>query len=105
MAADPFKNDVNFVLSVLSLEELGATGNKGLALLLDNPVHANAVAGLATSANSQATVEVHNCNVTMFTTQILRLLSSLSQCCAVCSHLCICPRCSVRASGQVDNCI
>jgi hypothetical protein len=54
---DPFKNDVNFVLSVLALEELGATGNKGLALLLVNPVHANAVAGLATSATAQATVE------------------------------------------------
>ena len=28
LAADPFLNDQNFVLSVLSLEELGATGNK-----------------------------------------------------------------------------
>jgi hypothetical protein len=26
--ADPFLNDQNFVLSVLTLEELGATGNK-----------------------------------------------------------------------------
>ena len=26
--ADPFLNDVNFVLSVLTLEEGGATGNK-----------------------------------------------------------------------------
>lgn len=34
LTADPFKNDVNFVLSVLTLEELGATGNKGLTLLL-----------------------------------------------------------------------
>ena len=25
---DPFLNDQNFILSVLSLEELGATGNK-----------------------------------------------------------------------------
>lgn len=57
VAFDPFKNDVNFVLSVLSLEELGATGNKGLALLVNNPVHANAIAGLATSATAQATVE------------------------------------------------
>ena len=28
LCADPFLNDVNFVLSVLTLEELGATGNK-----------------------------------------------------------------------------
>ena len=27
-AADPFLNDQNYVLCVLSLEELGATGNK-----------------------------------------------------------------------------
>ncbi len=26
--ADPFMNDQNFVLSVLTLEEFGATGNK-----------------------------------------------------------------------------
>lgn len=56
-AFDPYLNDVNFVLSVLTLEELGATGNKGLAGILINPVHANAVAGLATSATAQATVE------------------------------------------------
>jgi hypothetical protein len=56
--ADYAKNDVNFVLSVLSLEELGARGNKGLALLVDNPVHSAAIAGLATSATAQATIEV-----------------------------------------------
>ena len=28
MRADPFANDESFVLSVLTLEELGATGNK-----------------------------------------------------------------------------
>lgn len=56
-AFDPFRNDVNFVMSVLTLEELGATGNKGLAGVLINPVHANAVAGLATSATAQATLE------------------------------------------------
>jgi hypothetical protein len=48
------------VLSVLSLEETGARGNKGLAGLVDNPVHSNAIAGLATSATAQATVEVPN---------------------------------------------
>lgn len=56
-AADPFLNDQNFVLSVLSLEELGATGNKGLAGLTGNPVLANGIAGLATSATAQATVQ------------------------------------------------
>lgn len=55
--ADPYRNDVNFVLSVLTLEELGATGNKGLAGILINPVHANAVAGLATSG----TIATHGC--------------------------------------------
>lgn len=56
-AFDPFMNDQNFVLSVLSLEELGATGNKGLAGITGNPVIANGIAGLATSATAQATVE------------------------------------------------
>ena len=55
--ADPFKNDQNFILSMLTLEELGATGNKGLIGILTNPVLANAVAGLATSATAQATIE------------------------------------------------
>jgi hypothetical protein len=32
MLADPFLNDDNFLLCVLSLEELGATGNKVLHL-------------------------------------------------------------------------
>ena len=30
VCADPFLNDQNYILSVLSLEELGATGNKVL---------------------------------------------------------------------------
>ena len=46
------------MLCVLTLEELGATGNKGLTGLLSNPVLANGVSGLATSATAQATVEV-----------------------------------------------
>ena len=54
---NPFLNDQNFVLSVLALEELGATGNKGLIGLTTNPVIANGIAGLATSATAQATVE------------------------------------------------
>ena len=56
--ADYAKNEVNFVLSVLSLEELGARGNLGLAGLVDNPVHSLAIGGLATSATGQATIEV-----------------------------------------------
>ena len=58
LAADPFLNDVNFVLSVLTLEELGATGNKGLSGILINPVHANAVAGLATSGDQEFLIVV-----------------------------------------------
>ena len=40
------------------LQEFGATGNKGLVALLSNPVLANGVAGLATSATAQAAIEV-----------------------------------------------
>ena len=57
LRADPFKNDQNFILSMLTLEELGATGNKGLIGIITNPVLANAVAGLATSATAQAAIE------------------------------------------------
>ena len=46
------------MLCVVTLEELGATGNKGLIGLMTNPVLANGLAGLATSATAQATVEV-----------------------------------------------
>jgi hypothetical protein len=54
---DPFGNDENFLLSMLTLEELGATGNKGLVGITSNPVLANGIAGLATSATAQATIE------------------------------------------------
>ncbi|CAK0780436.1 hypothetical protein CVIRNUC_005053 [Coccomyxa viridis] len=54
---DPFANDENFLISMLTLEELGATGNKGLVGITSNPVLANGIAGLATSATAQATVE------------------------------------------------
>jgi len=56
-AFDPFKNDQNFALSVLALEEVGARGNKGGIGLFSNPVLAAGQAGLATSACSQATSE------------------------------------------------
>ena len=61
VCADPFANDENFLLSMLTLEELGATGNKGLIGLTSNPVLANGIAGLATSATAQATIEVGTC--------------------------------------------
>lgn len=54
---DPFLNDETFLVSQLSLEENGATGNKGLAGILGNPVLATSVAGLATSATAFAAVE------------------------------------------------
>lgn len=41
-----------------AMQELGATGNKGLHPQYINPALADAVAGLATSATAQATVEV-----------------------------------------------
>ena len=43
---------------MLTLEELGATGNLGLTATLANPVIMAGVGGLATSATAQATVEV-----------------------------------------------
>jgi hypothetical protein len=54
---DPFLNDETFLVAQLSLEENGATGNKGLAGILGNPVLATSVAGLATSATAFAAVE------------------------------------------------
>eukprot|EP00891_Asterochloris_glomerata_P009604 jgi/Astpho2/9604/Aster-03876 len=54
---DPMLNDATFTLAVTTLEEFGATGNKGLIALLSNPVLANGVAGLATSATAQAAIE------------------------------------------------
>lgn len=84
-------NDQNFVLSVLSLEELGATGNKGLAGITGNPVIANGIAGLATSATAQATVErfllwqLRNETIEPFgeTAQQVCLLLQLLQACLV----------------------
>ena len=45
--ADPFMNDQNFVLSVLTLEEFGATGNKVSAacISLCCYAHGQAIAG------------------------------------------------------------
>ena len=58
---DPFQDDATFVLCMLTLEELGGTGAKGLIGLFSNPVLANGISGLATSAAAQAAVEVTLC--------------------------------------------
>ncbi|KAK9839115.1 hypothetical protein WJX74_009810 [Apatococcus lobatus] len=54
---DPLYSDETFLLSVVFLEELGATGNKGLISLISNPVIADGVSGLATSATAFAAIE------------------------------------------------
>jgi hypothetical protein len=56
---DPFANDVNFLVSMWTLEEIGATGDKGSIALVSNPGIANAIAGLATSASYQSGVDRH----------------------------------------------
>lgn len=57
---DPYKNDVNFLLATWSLEEIGATGDKGCILLASNPGVSNAISGLATSASYQSGVDRHH---------------------------------------------
>ncbi|KAK9838781.1 hypothetical protein WJX74_003291 [Apatococcus lobatus] len=54
---DPYVNDATFALSMVFLEELGATGNKGLTLLHTNPILADGTAGLATTATAFAAIE------------------------------------------------
>lgn len=54
---DPYVNDATFALSMVFLEELGATGNKGLATLHVNPILADSTAGLATTATAFAAIE------------------------------------------------
>eukprot|EP00898_Chlorokybus_atmophyticus_P005794 jgi/Chlat1/6215/Chrsp44S05750 len=54
---DPYANDVNFLLSMWTLEEIGATGDTGSILLCSNPGIAAGVAGLATSASYQSAVD------------------------------------------------
>ncbi|GAQ87523.1 hypothetical protein KFL_003580160 [Klebsormidium nitens] len=53
-AFDPFANSVNLVLAIWSLEEIGATGDKGVAVLLQNATLRDGAAGLAVSAGYQA---------------------------------------------------
>ena len=77
--ADPLYNDETFLLSVVFLEELGATGNKGLTSLLSNPVINDGVAGLATSATAFAAVEVSTClDLLILHSAILHNLSWMS---------------------------
>ncbi|KAK9804578.1 hypothetical protein WJX73_002013 [Symbiochloris irregularis] len=54
---DPYVNDATFALSMVFLEELGATGNKGLAALHTNPILQDSTAGLATTASAFAALE------------------------------------------------
>ncbi|KAL0047027.1 hypothetical protein WJX82_004476 [Trebouxia sp. C0006] len=54
---DPYVNDATFALSMVFLEELGATGNKGLIALHTNPILADSTAGLATTATAFAAIE------------------------------------------------
>ena len=56
--ADPFQSDETYIVSVLTLEELGATGNKGLASVMTNPVNQDILGGLAASATAFAAAEV-----------------------------------------------
>ncbi|KAK9849793.1 hypothetical protein WJX84_005203, partial [Apatococcus fuscideae] len=54
---DPYHSDETYLLSVVFLEELGATGNKGLISQYVNPVLADGQAGLAASATAFAAAE------------------------------------------------
>lgn len=62
---DPFKNDINFVLSMFALEELGATGDQGVTLFnaynlahdMGNLTHVAVAAGLAGSAGYQSAAD------------------------------------------------
>ena len=56
--ADPFLSDETYMVSVLTLEELGATGNKGLSAVMTNPVNQDILGGLAASATAFAAAEV-----------------------------------------------
>lgn len=58
VCADPFLSDETYMVSVLTLEELGATGNKGLASVMTNPVNQDILGGLAASATAFAAAEV-----------------------------------------------
>lgn len=56
-AFDPFANDVNLCLAIWSLEEIGATGDKGVTVLLQNATMRDGAAGLAVSAGYQASTQ------------------------------------------------
>lgn len=57
---DPYKNDINFILSTFALEEIGATGDKGITGLVafnGNATVVDLVGGLAQSAGYQAAAD------------------------------------------------
>ena len=68
------QDDQTYIMCVLTLEELGATGNLGLSQIALNPVIAAGIGGLATSATAQATVEVCHPAVCMRYLGCLQLL-------------------------------
>jgi hypothetical protein len=59
---DPYKNDINFVLSMFALEEVGATGDAGATLITstnDNVTNVAIASGLAGSAGYQSAADRH----------------------------------------------
>ncbi|KAK2080631.1 hypothetical protein QBZ16_000485 [Prototheca wickerhamii] len=57
---DPYKNDINFILSTFALEEIGATGDKGITGLVafnGNATVVDLVGGLAQSAGYQSAAD------------------------------------------------
>ncbi|KAL4443882.1 hypothetical protein ABPG75_011619 [Micractinium tetrahymenae] len=59
---DPYKNDINFVLSMFTLEEVGATGDQGVTIFTatnGNLTNVAVAAGLAGSAGYQSAADRH----------------------------------------------
>jgi len=54
---DPFADDLHFLLSTFTLEEVGASGDKGAALFMTNKTLLDAVTGLAGSAAYQSAID------------------------------------------------
>ncbi|GAQ80483.1 hypothetical protein KFL_000550140 [Klebsormidium nitens] len=54
---DPYFDDVTIFLAIWSLEEIGATGDKGITVLMENATMRDGAAGLAVSAGYQAAAQ------------------------------------------------
>ena len=89
-------------------EENGATGNKGLAGLLGNPVLSTSVAGLATAATGFAAVEVTPAaagfrHSGMILASRRHVLAAVAACLLRSPHEFLCvPACSARCCGSAD---